>query len=96
MKPYKANLFKMLNGLTVPMKERSPSAKIGALIEFKSFNPILTGRETFIITAVIGRNRNRAFKFYAIIASSELKSFIFHMPVQNYSSEMKVRLALRR
>ena len=91
----KSTLLKMLNGLinpdqgTITMKGR-----IGALIELGAgFNPILTGRENIYNNgAVLGLTKNEIDeKFDEIVAFSEIKEFI-DMPVQNYSSGMKVRL----
>lgn len=91
----KSTLLKMLNGLispdegTIVMK-----GKIGALIELGAgFNPILTGRENiYNNAAVIGFSKKEIDeKLEDIIAFSELQEFI-DMPVQNYSSGMKVRL----
>ncbi len=91
----KSTLLKILNGLinpdagTVTMKGR-----VGALIELGAgFNPILTGRENIYNNgAVLGFTRKEIdAKVEAIIDFSEIREFI-DMPVQNYSSGMKVRL----
>jgi lipopolysaccharide transport system ATP-binding protein len=85
----------MLNGLIRPdggyieMK-----GKVGALIELGAgFNPILTGRENiFNNAAVLGFSKKDTLaKMDEIIAFSEIEEFL-DMPVQNYSSGMKVRL----
>ena len=91
----KSTLLKILNGLIAP-DEGSVTmyGKVGALIELGAgFNAILTGRENiYINAAVIGFSRQEiAAKFDSIIAFAELEEFI-DMPVQNYSSGMKVRL----
>ena len=91
----KSTLLKILNGLIAP-DEGSVTmyGKVGALIELGAgFNPILTGRENiYNNAAVIGFSRKEIeAKFDAIVAFSELEEFI-DMPVQNYSSGMKVRL----
>jgi lipopolysaccharide transport system ATP-binding protein len=91
----KSTLLKMLNGLIRPdggyieMK-----GKVGALIELGAgFNPILTGRENiFNNAAVLGFSRKETLaRLDKIIAFSEIEQFL-DMPVQNYSSGMKVRL----
>jgi lipopolysaccharide transport system ATP-binding protein len=57
------------------------------------FNPILTGRENIYNNgAVLGFSKKEVDKkFDAIVAFAEIEDFI-DMPVQNYSSGMKVRL----
>jgi lipopolysaccharide transport system ATP-binding protein len=68
--------------------------KVGALIELGAgFNSILTGRENIYNNgAVLGFTKEEIDgKFEEIIAFAELDEFI-DMPVQNYSSGMKVRL----
>ncbi|WP_418511567.1 polysaccharide ABC transporter ATP-binding protein [Corallibacter sp.] len=91
----KSTLLKILNGLinpdagTVTIKGR-----VGALIELGAgFNPILTGRENIYNNgAILGFSRKEIdTKLQDIIAFSELEEFI-DMPVQHYSSGMKVRL----
>lgn len=91
----KSTLLKILNGLITP-DEGSVTiyGKVGALIELGAgFNPILTGRENiYNNAAIIGFSKQEiATKFDAIVAFAELEEFI-DMPVQNYSSGMKVRL----
>ncbi|REG98260.1 ABC transporter ATP-binding protein [Flavobacterium aquicola] len=91
----KSTLLKILNGLIAP-DEGSVTmyGKVGALIELGAgFNPILTGRENiYNNAAIIGFTKKEiAAKFDEIVAFAELAEFI-DMPVQNYSSGMKVRL----
>jgi homopolymeric O-antigen transport system ATP-binding protein len=91
----KSTLLKMLNGLIRPDGGRiEMRGRIGALIELGAgFNPILTGRENiYNNAAVLGFTREETDrKIEDIIAFSEIREFI-DMPVQNYSSGMKVRL----
>lgn len=91
----KSTLLKLLNGLIKPDGGRiSIKGRIGALIELGAgFNPILTGRENIYINGSVlglsGREIQRQFN--RIVDFAELGEFI-DMPVQNYSSGMKVRL----
>lgn len=91
----KSTLLKMLNGLIAPDEGTiTIKGKIGALIELGAgFNPILTGRENiYNNAAIIGFTKKEIdAKLDEIIAFAELEEFI-DMPVQNYSSGMKVRL----
>ncbi len=91
----KSTLLKILNGLISPDEGTiTMKGKIGALIELGAgFNPILTGRENiYNNAAVIGFSKSDIdANLDTIIAFSELEDFI-DMPVQNYSSGMKVRL----
>jgi len=91
----KSTLLKMLNGLIKPDKGRiSIRGRVGALIELGAgFNPILTGRENIYVNgAVLGFTKEEINqKFDEIVEFAELGEFI-DMPVQNYSSGMKVRL----
>ena len=91
----KSTLLKMLNGLIAPdTGSITMNGKIGALIELGAgFNPILTGRENIYNNgAVIGFSKAEIkAKFDDIVAFAELDEFI-DMPVQNYSSGMRVRL----
>jgi lipopolysaccharide transport system ATP-binding protein len=91
----KSTLLKMLNGLITPDEGRiEMRGKVGALIELGAgFNPILTGRENiYNNAAVIGFSKKEVdAKQDSIIDFAELREFI-DMPVQNYSSGMKVRL----
>ena len=83
----KSTLLKLLNGLIQPDAGTiTIRGRVGALIELGAgFNPILTGRENIFTKAEIDS------KFQAILDFAELEEFI-DMPIQNYSSGMKVRL----
>ena len=91
----KSTLLKMINGLIKPDAGKIRlRGKVGALIELGAgFNPILTGRENiYYNAAVLGFSRKDIdAKLDSIIAFSEIEEFL-DMPVQNYSSGMKVRL----
>jgi len=91
----KSTLLKMLNGLIMPDRgEIVMKGKVGALIELGAgFNPVLTGRENiFNNAAVLGFSKQETLdRLDEIIAFSEIEEFL-DMPVQNYSSGMKVRL----
>lgn len=91
----KSTLLKILNGLIKPDKGKiTMHGRIGALIELGAgFNPILTGRENIYNNgAVLGFSKKEInAKFDAILDFAEIDEFI-DMPVQNYSSGMKVRL----
>ena len=91
----KSTLLKVLNGLYAPDKGQIVmKGKIGALIELGAgFNPILTGRENIYNNAsILGFTRKDVEeKIDSIIEFSEVEQFI-DMPIQNYSSGMKVRL----
>lgn len=91
----KSTLLKILNGLINPDDGKvTISGRVGALIELGAgFNPILTGRENIYNNgAVLGFTRKEIdAKLKDIIAFAELEEFM-DMPVQHYSSGMKVRL----
>lgn len=91
----KSTLLKILNGLIKPDAGKvTIRGKVGALIELGAgFNPILTGRENIYNNgAVLGFTRKEIDeKAEEIIDFAEIREFI-DMPVQNYSSGMKVRL----
>jgi lipopolysaccharide transport system ATP-binding protein len=91
----KSTLLKMLNGLIMPDTGKiTIHGRVGALIELGAgFNPILTGRENIYNNgAVLGFSRKEIdSKLDEIIDFAELRDFI-DMPVQHYSSGMKVRL----
>lgn len=91
----KSTLLKILNGLINPdVGKVSIKGRVGALIELGAgFNPILTGRENiFNNGAILGFSQQEIkSKLNTIISFAELEEFI-DMPVQHYSSGMKVRL----
>ncbi|WP_339611567.1 ABC transporter ATP-binding protein [uncultured Planktosalinus sp.] len=91
----KSTLLKILNGLINPDAGKvTIKGRVGALIELGAgFNPILSGRENIYNNgAILGFTRKEIDnKLDHIIAFAELEEFI-DMPVQNYSSGMKVRL----
>lgn len=91
----KSTLLKVLNGLINPDEGHvTIKGRVGALIELGAgFNPILTGRENIYNNgAILGfTKREIDSKIEEIIEFSEIREFI-DMPVQNYSSGMKVRL----
>ncbi|WP_345277246.1 ABC transporter ATP-binding protein [Litoribaculum gwangyangense] len=91
----KSTLLKILNGLINPDAGTiTIKGRVGALIELGAgFNPILSGRENIYNNgAILGFTRKEIdSKLNEIIAFAELEEFI-DMPVQNYSSGMKVRL----
>jgi lipopolysaccharide transport system ATP-binding protein len=91
----KSTLLKMLNGLIKPDTGRiEMRGRVGALIELGSgMNPILSGRENIYINgSVLGFSKKEMDrKLEAIVEFAELGEFI-DMPVQSYSSGMKVRL----
>lgn len=91
----KSTLLKILNGLINPDAGKVIiKGRVGALIELGAgFNPILSGRENIYNNgAILGFTRQEIdSKLDTIIAFAELEEFI-DMPVQNYSSGMRVRL----
>jgi len=91
----KSTLLKILNGLINPDEGKvTIKGKVGALIELGAgFNSILSGRENIYNNgAVLGFTRVEIEeKIEGIIDFAEIREFI-DMPVQNYSSGMKVRL----
>ncbi|MGM5470793.1 ABC transporter ATP-binding protein [Flavobacteriaceae bacterium LMO-SS05] len=91
----KSTLLKILNGLINPDAGKvTIKGRVGALIELGAgFNPILSGRENIYNNgAILGFTKKEIdAKLQTIIAFAELEEFI-DMPVQNYSSGMKVRL----
>ncbi|UKM63634.1 ABC transporter ATP-binding protein [Flavobacteriaceae bacterium GSB9] len=91
----KSTLLKILNGLINPDAGKvTIKGRVGALIELGAgFNPILSGRENIYNNgAILGFSRKEIDeKVEAIIDFAEIREFI-DMPVQNYSSGMKVRL----
>lgn len=91
----KSTLLKILNGLINPDAGKvTIKGRVGALIELGAgFNPILSGRENIYNNgAILGFTRKEIdTKVEEIIDFAEIREFI-DMPVQNYSSGMKVRL----
>jgi lipopolysaccharide transport system ATP-binding protein len=91
----KSTLLKILNGLINPDAGKvTIKGRVGALIELGAgFNPILSGRENIYNNgAILGFTKQEIdTKLQTIIDFAELEEFI-DMPVQNYSSGMKVRL----
>jgi lipopolysaccharide transport system ATP-binding protein len=91
----KSTLLKVLNGLIPPDTGRiTMKGRVAALIELNAgFNPILSGRENiFNQAALLGFSKEETLaKFDAIVDFSEIGDFL-DMPVQNYSSGMRVRL----
>ena len=91
----KSTLLKILNGLINPDAGKvTIKGRVGALIELGAgFNPILSGRENIYNNgAILGFTRKEIDqKVEEIIDFAEIREFI-DMPVQNYSSGMKVRL----
>lgn len=91
----KSTLLKILNGLIKPDAGKiTIKGRVGALIELGAgFNPILTGRENIYNNgAVLGFTRKEIDeKLDEIIDFAEIREFV-DMPVQHYSSGMRVRL----
>ncbi|RXP52916.1 ATP-binding cassette domain-containing protein [Lutibacter sp. HS1-25] len=91
----KSTLLKILNGLINPDEGKvTIKGRVGALIELGAgFNPILTGRENIYNNgAILGFTKKEIeAKVEDIIDFAEIREFI-DMPVQHYSSGMKVRL----
>lgn len=91
----KSSLLKILNNLLTPDDGQvTMHGRVGALIELGAgFSPILTGRENIYNNgAVLGFTKAEInSKVETIIDFAEIREFI-DMPVQNYSSGMKVRL----
>lgn len=91
----KSTLLKILNGLIMPDAGKvTIKGRVGALIELGAgFNPILSGRENIYNNgAILGFTRKEIdSKLEKIIDFAEIGEFI-DMPVQHYSSGMKVRL----
>jgi lipopolysaccharide transport system ATP-binding protein len=91
----KSTLLKVLNGLIPPDSGRiTMKGRVAALIEINAgFNPILSGRENiFNQAALLGFSRQETLaKIDDIVDFAEIGDFL-EMPVQNYSSGMRVRL----
>jgi lipopolysaccharide transport system ATP-binding protein len=91
----KSTLLKMLNGLIKPDQGSiMMRGRISALIELTAgFNPILTGLENiYNRAAILGLSKAEVDrKLDDIVEFAEIADFL-HMPVQSYSSGMKIRL----
>ena len=91
----KSTLLKILNGLIRPDSGRiTMRGRIGAMIELGAgFNPILTGRENiFNQAALLGFTAEEVRRrFDEIVDFAEIEHAL-DMPLQNYSSGMRVRL----
>lgn len=91
----KSTLLKILNGLIPPdAGSITMKGRVAALIELNAgFNPILSGRENiFNQASLLGFTREETLaKFDKITEFAEIGDFL-DMPVQNYSSGMRVRL----
>ena len=91
----KSTLLKMLNGIIKPDHGRiEMRGRVSALIELGAgFNPVLTGRENIYNKgAILGLTKKEIDeKFDEIVDFAEIGDFL-NMPVQNYSSGMRVRL----
>lgn len=91
----KSTLLKILNGLIPPDTGRiTMTGRVGALIELNAgFNPILSGRENiYNQAALLGFSKAETdARFDEIVDFAEIGDFL-EMPVQNYSSGMRVRL----
>jgi lipopolysaccharide transport system ATP-binding protein len=91
----KSTLLKILNGLISPTTGTvTMRGRVAALIELNAgFNPILSGRENiYNQAALLGFTRAETrSKFDKIVDFAEIGDFL-DMPVQNYSSGMRVRL----
>ncbi|MCA9066031.1 MAG: ABC transporter ATP-binding protein, partial [Planctomycetaceae bacterium] len=91
----KSTLLKILNGLIRPDAGRvTMRGRVAAMIELGAgFNPILTGRENiYNQAALLGFSRKETeSRFDAIVDFSEVEHAL-DMPLQNFSSGMKVRL----
>jgi len=91
----KSTLLKILNGLIRPDSGRiTMRGRVGAMIELGAgFNPVLTGRENiFNQAALLGFTPEEVRqKFDEIVDFAEIEHAL-DMPLQNYSSGMRVRL----
>jgi lipopolysaccharide transport system ATP-binding protein len=91
----KSTLLKILNGLLPPDGGQiTARGRTAALIELNAgFNPILSGRENiYNEAALLGFTpAETRQKFDSIVEFAEIGDFL-DMPVQNYSSGMRVRL----
>lgn len=91
----KSTLLRMLNGLITPDSGSiTIRGRVGALLELGAgFNPVLTGRENVYVNGqILGLTKKEIEeRLDAVMDFAEIKDFM-DMPVQNYSSGMKVRL----
>lgn len=91
----KTTLLRLLSGLIKPDHGRiEVRGRVGAMIALGvGFNPVLTGRENVYASgALLGLKTSEIeVKYPSIVDYSELSEFM-EMPVQNYSSGMRVRL----
>ena len=91
----KSTLLKILNSLIRPDSGRiTMKGRIGAMIELGAgFNPILTGRENiYNQAALLGFTADEVRRrFDEIVDFAEIEHAL-DMPLQNYSSGMRVRL----
>jgi lipopolysaccharide transport system ATP-binding protein len=91
----KSTLLKILNGVIRPDRGSiTMRGRIGAMIELGAgFNPLLTGRENiYNQAALLGFTQDEVKrKFDDIVDFSELPHAL-DMPLQNYSSGMRIRL----
>ena len=91
----KSTLLKLLNGLIQPDEGKIEiNGRVGALIELGAgFSPFLSGRENVYINgSILGLSKSEIDeKYNEIVEFAELGDFM-EMPIQNYSSGMKIRL----
>lgn len=91
----KSTLLKILNGVIRPDRGQvKMRGRVGAMIELGAgFNPLLTGRENiYNQAALLGFSHEEVRrKFNDIVDFSEIPHAL-DMPLQNYSSGMRVRL----
>lgn len=93
----KSTLLKLLAGIYEPDKggELGIGGKVIPFLELGvGFNPELTGKENVFLNGTILGMTNKFIreKYQEIVEFAELQDFM-NMPVKNYSSGMKVRLA---
>jgi lipopolysaccharide transport system ATP-binding protein len=91
----KSTLLKLLNGLILPDRGRiEMNGNIGALIELGAgFSPFLSGKENvYNNAAVLGLTKAQIDEKYDEIVEFSGVGEFMDMPLQNFSSGMKVRL----
>lgn len=91
----KSTLLKLLNGLILPDRGRiEMNGSVGALIELGAgFSPFLTGKENVYNNgAVLGLSKVQIDEKYDEIVEFSGVGDFMDMPLQNFSSGMKVRL----